>query len=361
MMILGEVDLRDVSAAKHRAEEEVGRRTVPVLPSLAGPCVRGAAIIVWLTMPAAPGPVAQTAPQLASTPAPAASTEAAPLSPMQEKALKPKDTFKECANCPEMVVVPAGSFTMGSPTSEPGRSADEGPQHTVTIARPFAVGRFAVTFDEWDACAADGGCYNTGTRTFSDEALLDSPYSIVPEWALGGYKPSDEGWGRGRRPVINVSWGDAKAYVAWLSKKTGKSYRLLSGAEYEYATRAGTQTAYPWGNAIGTNNANCHACGSQWDARQTAPVGSFAANGFGLYDMVGNVREWTEDCYHDRYLGAPTDGSAWIEGADCSRRIVRGGSWLLAPVFLRSANRYWFTTDYRLNYLGFRVARTLAP
>src|SRR5262249_38900065 len=203
--------LRDVSAAKHRAEEEVGRRrrTVPVLTSLVGLCVLGAAIIVWLTMPA-PAQV---------TPAPAASTQAAPLSPMQEKALKPKDTFKECANCPEMMVVPAGSFTMGSPTSEPGHSVDENPQHTVTIARQFAVGRFDVTFDEWDACAADGGC--------------------------NSYKPSDEGWGRGRRPGINVSWDDAKAYVAWLSKKTGKSYRLLSGAEYEYATRAGTQTAIP--------------------------------------------------------------------------------------------------------------------
>jgi Sulfatase-modifying factor enzyme 1 len=173
MMILGEVDLRDASAAKHRAEQEVGgrRRTVPVLPSLVGLCVRGAAIIVWLTMPAPA--------QVTPTPAPAASTEAAPLSPMQEKALKPKDTFKECANCPEMVVVPAGSFTMGSPTSEPGHSVDENPQHTVTIARSFAIGRFAVTFDEWDACAAGGGC--------------------------NSYKPSDEGWGRGRRPVINVS------------------------------------------------------------------------------------------------------------------------------------------------------------
>ena len=327
---------RDASAAKHRAEEEVGqrRRTVPALTSLVGRCVLGAAIIVCLTMPAAPGPVVQTPPAQV-TPTPAAPTQAAPLSPMQEKALKPKDTFKECANCPEMMVVPAGSFTMGSPTSEPGHSAEEGPQHTVTIARQFAVGRFEVTFDEWDACAADGGC--------------------------NGYKPSDEGWGRGRRPVINVSWDDAKAYVAWLSKKTGKSYRLLSEAEYEYATRAGTQTAYPWGNAVGTNNANCHACGSQWDARQTAPVGSFAANGFGLYDMVGNVREWTEDCYHDSYRGAPADGSAWIEGANCSSRVVRGGSWLIAPAFLRSAARYWFSPDYRLNYLGFRVARTLAP
>jgi formylglycine-generating enzyme required for sulfatase activity len=160
--------------------------------------------------------------------------------------------------------------------------------------------------------------------------------------------------------VIYVSWDDAKAYVAWLSKKTGKSYRLLSGSEYEYATRAGTQTAYPWGNAVGRNNANCHACGSQWDARETAPVGSFAANRFGLYDMVGNVREWMEDCYHDTYNGAPADGSAWIEGANCYNRVVRGGSFLLAPAFLRSASRYWFTTDYRLRYLGFRVARTLS-
>src|SRR5438552_2988942 len=232
MMILGEVDLRDVSAAKHRAEEEVRgrRRTVPVLSSLVGLCVRGAAIIVWLTMLAAPGPVAQTAPQLAPTPAPAASTEAAPLSPMQEKALKPKDTFKECANCPEMVVVPAGSFTRGSPTSEPGHSADEGPQHTVTIARPFAVGRFAVTFDEWDACVAAGGCK--------------------------GYKPADEGWGRGRRPVINVSWEDAKGYVAWLSQATGKTYRLLSETEREYVARAGTTPPFWLGATISTEQAN---------------------------------------------------------------------------------------------------------
>jgi formylglycine-generating enzyme required for sulfatase activity len=342
-MISGEEERRQAAegqtrarAEQERRRREGRRRTVPALTSLVGLCVLGSATILWLTMPAAPGPVIQTPPaQVTPTLALAASTEAAPLSPMQEKGLKPTDTFKECANCPEMMVVPAGSFTMGSPTSEPGRSADEGPQHTVTIARPFAVGRFEVTFDEWDACAADGGC--------------------------NGYKPSDEGWGRGRRPVINVSWDDAEAYVAWLSKKTGKSYRLLSGAEYEYATRAGTQTAYPWGNAVGTNNANCHACGSQWDAKQTAPVGSFAANGFGLYDMVGNVREWTEDCYHDSYSGAPTDGSAWIEGGNCYDRVVRGGSFLLAPAFLRSASRYWFTTDYRLRYLGFRVARTLAP
>src|SRR5580693_6375209 len=199
-----------------------------VLKSLAGLCMLGAAIIIWLVTPPAPGAMAQTPPaQVTATPAPAASTQAAPLSPMQEKALKPKDTFRECANCPEMMVVPAGSFTRGSPTSEPGHSADEGPQHTVTIARQFAVGRFEVTFDEWDACAADGGC--------------------------NGFKPSDEGWGRGRRPVINVSWDDAKAYVAWLSKKTGKSYRLLSEAEREYITRTGTTSAFWWGSAMSTS------------------------------------------------------------------------------------------------------------
>jgi formylglycine-generating enzyme required for sulfatase activity len=308
--------LRDMSAAKHHAEEAVGRRrrTVLVPASLVVLCVLAAAIIAPVTP---------------------AFSQAAPLAPAQEGALKPKDTFKECPKCPEMMVVPAGSFTMGSPTTEPGRSAEEGPQHTVTIARPFAVGRFEVTFEEWDACASGGGC--------------------------NGYKPSDEGWGGGRRPVVNVSWDDAKAYIAWLSKKTGKPYRLLSGAEYEYATRAGTQTTYAWGDDVGTNNANCHSCGSQWDARQTAPVGSFAANGFGLYDMEGNVREWTEDCYHDTYNGSPTDGSAWIEGGNCYHRVVRGGSFLLAPAFLRSASRYWFTSDYRLRYLGFRVARTLAP
>ena len=289
------------------------RRTIAAL------CVLGTAIAVWVATPAAS----------------AASAHAAPLSPAHEKALEPKSAFTECAHCPEMVVVPAGKFSMGSPASEPGRSADEAPQHTVAFARRFAVGRFEVTFDEWDACTAGGGC--------------------------NGYTPSDEGWGRGRRPAINVSWDDANAYAAWLAKKTGKPYRLLSESEYEYATRAGTQTAYPWGNAVGTNKANCHACGSRWDARQTAPAGSFAANRFGLYDMVGNVREWTEDCYHDSYVGAPADGSAWTAGADCSNHVVRGGSWLIAPAFLRSANRYWFTTGYRLRYLGFRVARTLAP
>jgi formylglycine-generating enzyme required for sulfatase activity len=223
---------------------------------------------------------------------------------------------------------------MGSPESEAGRHSAENSQHKVTFGRPFAVGQFALTFEEWDACIADGGC--------------------------NGYKPSDRGWGRGRQPVINVSWDDAKAYIAWLSNKTGKTYRLLAEAEYEYATRAGTQTAYPWGNDIGKNNANCDGCGSRWDNKQTAPVGSFAANGFGLYDMVGNVWEWTEDCWHDNYNGAPANASAWTSG-DCNRRVVRGGSWLSYPENLRSAYRFGFSPLYRSSDLGFRVGGTLLP
>ena len=164
--------------------------------------------------------------------------------------------------------------------------------------------------------------------------------------------------------MINVTWEDAQRYVAWLSRMTGKTYRLLSEAEYEYATRAGTQTAYPWGDDIkldGTVMTNCSECGSQWDTKRTAPVGSFSPNAFGLYDMVGNVYEWTEDCSHSNYDGAPTDGSAWIEGGNCSRRVVRGGAWDSHADRVRSAARGSFTIGSRYNNLSFRVARTLAP
>jgi formylglycine-generating enzyme required for sulfatase activity len=253
------------------------------------------------------------------------------LKTAQELALKPKDPFKECTDCPEMIVVPAGSFMMGSPETEKDRRANGGPQHNVTVAKPFAVAKYQLTFAEWDACVAHGDC--------------------VP-------RVSDSGWGRDRRPAINVTWDDAQSYVAWLSRITGKEYRLLSEAEYEYAARAGTQTAYPWGEKIGKNNANCNGCGSQRDGNQTAPVGSFAANGFGLYDMVGNVAEWVEDCYHDSYNGAPADGAAWT-GGDCSRRVVRGGSWSRDPDDLRSADRVGHSADNRYDSLGFRVGRTL--
>jgi formylglycine-generating enzyme required for sulfatase activity len=241
----------------------------------------------------------------------------------QERALKPGDSFKECSGCPEMVVVPAGRFKMGSPAGQGYDS--ERPQHEVTIAKPFAVAKAELTFDAWDACAMH---------------------------------VSDVGWGRGPRPAINVSWHDAQTYVKWLFRITGKQYRLLSGAEYEYAARAGTRTAYPWGDEIGKGEANCNGCGSKWDGKLTAPVGSFAANSFGLYDMVGNVWEWTDDCWNPSYQDAPADGSPWTSG-DCSVRVIRGGSWINNPSNLRSAFRTGSSAGSLGNDRGFRVARTL--
>jgi formylglycine-generating enzyme required for sulfatase activity len=247
--------------------------------------------------------------------------------------IESKEPFRECAaDCPEMIVVPAGEFMMGSPDTERGRVKDEGPQRKVTIAKPFSVARFTVTFAEWDACADHGGC---------------DPHV------------GDQGWGRGRRPVINVTWDDAQRYVEWLSRLTGRSYRLLTEAEWEYAARAGTLTAYHWGDEIGEGNANCGRCGTDWDYRQTSPVGSFKPNAFGLYDMAGNVLQWVQDCPGD-YNEAPTDGSAWTNGT-CISRDLRGGSWQTDPRALRSAQRVGFSSDSRLSYVGFRVGRTLTP
>jgi formylglycine-generating enzyme required for sulfatase activity len=251
------------------------------------------------------------------------------LNAAQEQTLKPGNTFRECReNCPEMVVIPAGSYTMG---------LFETQRHTVTIAKPFAVSKYEVTFADWGACVDSGGC--------------------------NGYRPSDMGWRGDKQPVINVDWGDAQAYVAWLSRVTGKTYRLLSEAEYEYATRAGTTTAYPWGDDIKLNGqpmANCKGCGSRYDNSQTAPVGSFPPNKFGLHDMVGNVWEWTEDCYHTNYQGAPADGSSWAGEADCTSRVVRAASCVNSPEFLQSGYRNKSAINVRSAYIGFRIARTLA-
>jgi formylglycine-generating enzyme required for sulfatase activity len=253
-----------------------------------------------------------------------------------ERALKPGESFKDCTtDCPEMIVVRAGSFAMGSTADEAGHKPTEEPQHNVTIAKPFAVSKFEVTFAEWDACAANGDC---------------APHV------------SDGGWGRDRQPVINVSWNDAQRYLTWLSRITGKTYRLLTEAEYEYAARAGTQTAYPWGDEIGRNHADCAGCGSRWDFAQPAPVGSFAPNQFGLYDMVGNVWEWVEDCLHEDYSGAPpVEGSAWMAGGDCSKHRLRGGCWASVADEVRSSNRGRGRTDERSTIIGFRIGRTLSP
>ena len=247
------------------------------------------------------------------------------------KAAEPGSDFKECASgCPVMIVIPSGKFTMGSPENEPDRDASEGPQHEVTVAEPFAVSKFEVSFEEWDACVAAAAC----------------PH--VPDQ-----------WGRGRMPVINVNWRDAKQYVAWLSQLTRKKYRLLTEAEWEYAARAGAMTRYSWGDDPRGGNANCDGCGSRWDRQQTAPVGSLKPNAFGLHDMLGNVWEWVEDRWHENYNGGPTDASAWLGGGDPNYRVVRGGSWRNESELVRSAVRFSRNINVRFDTLGFRIARTM--
>jgi formylglycine-generating enzyme required for sulfatase activity len=240
--------------------------------------------------------------------------------------------FRDCAvACSLMVVIPAGKFTMGSSENEVGRTAGEGPQHGVTIAEPLAVSKYEVTFDQWDACVEAAGCPS-----------------------------SKDAWGRGVMPVINVSWDDAKLYVAWLSRVTGKEYRLLSEAEWEYATRSGSNTRYSWGDEPGMGIANCDGCDGA-PILQTAPVGSFRPNTFGLFDMHGNVWEWVEDIWHDSYDGAPVDGSAWLQGGDANYRVIRGGSWHNETDLVRAAVRFERERKVRFDTLGFRVARSMRP
>ena len=237
----------------------------------------------------------------------------------------PGDTFRDCNGCPLMVVVPQGSYMMGST-----EDYSEGPVHRVTIGKPFAVGVYEATWGEWDMCVAQGGCQ--------------------------GYVPDDYGLGRrANQPVINVSWEDATAYVEWLSSKTGERYRLLSEAEWEYSARAGTMTRYHWGNRVSPTRAHYLSAGS---CCKTMPVGSYPPNDFGLYDMHGNVNEWVADCWNWNYEGAPTDGSVWEEG-NCNRSVRRGGAWSAGAGELRSAFRFGNPISLRHDCCGFRVAKTL--
>lgn len=246
-------------------------------------------------------------------------------------------SFQDCPACPPMVMLPAGSFLMGSPASEEGRSDNEGPQQKVQVAA-FAVARHETSFAEWDACVADGGC--------------------------DGYRPGDRGWGRGDLPVMDVTWHNAQAYAAWLSRKTGKKYRLLSEAEWEYAARAGASTQYSWGAVASRDFANYGqdlCCGGHVAGRDTwlytAPVDSVPANAFGLHSMLGNVWEWVEDCWEESHAGRPADGAARTTG-DCNRKIMRGGSWSSLPVRIRAAYRDAYPPDDRDSIIGFRVARS---
>lgn len=258
-------------------------------------------------------------------PAPAPAPVAAPPSPIYEPLSIFRDPLRSGGEGPEMVVIPAGKFLMGSPEGE-GRD-NERPQHEVTLAKPFALGRFAVTFEEYDAFSA----------------------------ASGAKKPDDEGWGRGRRPVINVYCEDVQAYCAWLARESDAEYRLPSEAEWEYACRAGTTTAYSTGEAISHDQANF-----DFQSRKTMTVDAYPPNPWGLAQMHGNVGEWCADAWTDHYRGAPSDGLAWMSG-EISVAVLRGGSWSNEPEDLRSAYRFRSRRDDRDNDIGFRVARTLPP
>ena len=253
------------------------------------------------------------------TPAPA---PAAPATP--KAAVAGVSETRDCASCPELVVLPAGSYTMGSNTSDPS----ERPAHRVTIAHPFAIGKYEVTLEQWNACADAGAC---------------------PRLANGAARPANT-------PVRDISWDDAQQYVQWLSKQTGKSYRLPTEAEWEYAARGGTTSKFWWGEQMRKGMANCKECGEPWQQEGPAPVGSFAANPFGLHDVNGSVWEWVSDCWHNSYKGAPTDGHSWEE-ANCRVRVIRGGSWREGASYMPSTTRFKYDANVRHSQNGFRVAR----
>jgi formylglycine-generating enzyme required for sulfatase activity len=285
-----------------------------------------------------PPPVASPAPTYSPTPPPSPAPSVAsprqpapsnpPPAPQPSGAppshIEPGQAFRDCSDCPDMVAIAAGSFTMGAHTDFAA------PAHRVTIGKDFAIGRYEITFDEWDRCVSEGGCKT---------------------------RPDDRGWGRGRRPIINVSWLDAEAFVTWLSQKTGHKYRLPSEAEWEYAARGGTTSNYWWGGEIGSGHANCQSCGTG-QSKATLPVGSFAPNGFGLYDTAGNVAEWVEDCWHDDYRGAPTDGSVWNQ-PQCQLRVLRGGAYDSDATYVGSASRFRYDYDVPYSANGFRVVREM--
>ncbi len=255
---------------------------------------------------------------------------------IKPKPKKPKLSIEQIYKL-NMVRIKPGTFLMGAPPGEKRRQATEGPVQTVTIAYPFEVGKFEVTFDQWEICVDDGGCR---------------------------YRPKDEGWGRGVRPAIHISFNDAQIYLKWLNRKTGRNYRLLSEAEWEYVARAGQKTPFYTGERISSGQANFNGTATYNDSqvgvyrKRTLPVGRFPPNQFGVHDILGNVLEWTQDCWSDNHVGAPNDGSARRDG-DCKFRVMKGGSWVSHPYHLRAANRIKYTRDYRYEDYGFRIARTL--
>jgi formylglycine-generating enzyme required for sulfatase activity len=267
-------------------------------------------------------------------------------------------TFRDCAACPEMVIIPPGTFVMGSPETEKDRDKDEG-SHKVTIAYSFAVSKGPITWDQWEACVSDTMCNGKAVEA---ALKLDRDGKPIQDYA---------GHSHGQHPVVGVSWQDAQAYVGWLNRKVGKEkYRLLSESEFEYAARAGTTTAYWWGNEPSHDYANYGkdagadlggmAAGRDVWEDSTSPICSFPTNAFGLCDMHGNIYQWIEDCYETNIPSLPTDGSA-VKSGNCAVRGFRSNSFESSPKTMRSANRaFVYAPDTRgRNYLGFRVAKTL--
>ncbi len=288
---------------------------------------------------------------------------------------RPGSVFQDCADCPRMVVIPAGEFTMGSPAAEAGRGVDEGPQRQVAIAL-YALGRSEVTVAEFRRFADEAGYKTEAERDarqlgcsgfiYADPAAANPGGPPVTSWRSPGLTQAES------HPVLCVSWNDARAYAQWMSKKTGRRYRLPSEAEWEYAARAGSVAARPWGedpaqacrfaNVADQSRFQTWGFGQKHECTDghyfTAPAGGYLPNRFGLYDMLGNAWEWTEDCWNASYAGAPQDGSAWVSG-DCAQRVLRGGSWSTVPRFARAATRYRNTADHRDNLTGFRLARNV--
>jgi formylglycine-generating enzyme required for sulfatase activity len=271
---------------------------------------------------------------------------AAPLQ-AADKTPAPGTVFKDCETCPEMVVLPAGSFVMGTPDNEVGRQPDEGPQRTVTFSKPFAISRYQVTAAELDAYVKQTG------------VVIKSGDERPGRWCEAG-KPSYE---QGpRQPAVCVDYHELQAYTQWLSKKTGHTYRMLSEAEREYGARAGSTGPFPFpfdkeGEYQISQHANTY--GPKDGYSYSSPVGSYPPNAFGVYDMHGNVYEWVADCWHPDYVDAPTDGSAWIDDKNCERAHIRGNDWGEAPIFSRSGNRNDRPKSTRGDWIGFRVAREL--
>ena len=263
---------------------------------------------------------------------------------------------KACADCPTTVLLPTGSFLMGSPTREAGRDGDDVPQHSVRMAQRLAVAKHAVTRGEFAAFVKATGYRSEGEQGDGCFGWTGSKLEKSPRftWRQPGFEQGDD------HPVVCVSWNDAQNYIDWLNSRSPvKGWRLLSEAEWEYAARAGSSTNYPWGDDIGSGRANCVGCGSRWDKNSTSPVASFPANAFGLHDMHGNVWQWVQDVWHDNYEGAPTDGSVWSIGGNQARRVLRGGSWYNPPQRLGSTIRIRYSPDHRIANFGFRLARTV--